>query len=116
MDLIVCFDASASPIRNIQRIGRTGRHKAGRVIYILSQGREVDNYYKNKEVAVSRAAASACYSVSLSIRLQIISRAVSRCCCSCFLLLSASSQGPVSLLQQSACVTFIVSKHTCTSL
>lgn len=60
VDLIVCFDASASPIRNIQRIGRTGRHKAGRVIYILSQGREVDNYYKNKEVAVSRAAASAC--------------------------------------------------------
>ena len=50
VDLIVCFDASASPIRNIQRIGRTGRHRAGRVLYILAQGKEMDNYHRNKEV------------------------------------------------------------------
>ena len=46
----MCFDASASPIRNIQRIGRTGRHRAGRVVYILAQGKEMDNYHRNKEV------------------------------------------------------------------
>lgn len=48
----MCFDASASPIRNIQRIGRTGRHRAGRVLYILAQGKEMDNYHRNKEVCL----------------------------------------------------------------
>ncbi|KAL0018444.1 hypothetical protein WJX77_010041 [Trebouxia sp. C0004] len=46
VDLIVCFDSDASPIRNIQRMGRTGRHKAGRVVYIMSQGKEEDSYRK----------------------------------------------------------------------
>ena len=50
MDLIICFDASASPIRNIQRIGRTGRHRAGRVLYILAAGKEMDNYFRNQQV------------------------------------------------------------------
>ena len=49
VDLIVCFDASASPVRNTQRIGRTGRHKDGRVVYILSEGKERDNYDKNMQ-------------------------------------------------------------------
>ncbi|KAK9817873.1 hypothetical protein WJX72_003494 [[Myrmecia] bisecta] len=47
VDLILCFDASASPIRNIQRMGRTGRHKEGRVVYILAGGKEEDNYRRN---------------------------------------------------------------------
>ena len=51
VDLIICFDASASPIRNIQRIGRTGRHRAGRVLYILAAGKEMDNYARNQEAS-----------------------------------------------------------------
>lgn len=50
MDLIVCFDSDASPIRNIQRMGRTGRHKPGRVVYIMSQGKEEESYRKGLQV------------------------------------------------------------------
>lgn len=42
VDLIVCYDACASPTRNIQRMGRTGRHRPGRVVYILHKGAEID--------------------------------------------------------------------------
>lgn len=51
VDLIVCFDSDASPIRNIQRMGRTGRHKPGRVVYIMSQGKEEDSYRKGLQVS-----------------------------------------------------------------
>lgn len=50
VDLIVCYDASASPIRNIQRMGRTGRHRQGRVVCILAAGVEQQNYHKNLAV------------------------------------------------------------------
>ena len=40
VDLIVCFDAHKSPVRLIQRMGRTGRKRQGRIIVIVSQGRE----------------------------------------------------------------------------
>ncbi|GAX72692.1 hypothetical protein CEUSTIGMA_g148.t1 [Chlamydomonas eustigma] len=49
VDLIVCCDSNASPTRNIQRMGRTGRHKDGRVVYILSAGREVAGYHTGLE-------------------------------------------------------------------
>lgn len=52
VDLIVCFDSDASPIRNIQRMGRTGRHKPGRVVYIMSQGKEEDSYRKGLQVSL----------------------------------------------------------------
>ena len=52
VDLIVCFDSDASPIRNIQRMGRTGRHKPGRVIYIMSQGKEEESYKKGVQVSL----------------------------------------------------------------
>lgn len=45
VDLIICFDATASPTRAVQRHGRTGRHKEGRVIYIVSSGKEEEHYY-----------------------------------------------------------------------
>ena len=51
VDLIVCYDASASPIRNIQRMGRTGRHRQGRVVCILAAGTEEQNYHKNLAVS-----------------------------------------------------------------
>jgi hypothetical protein len=43
VDLCVCFDTGSSPVRNIQRSGRTGRHKQGRVIYIMTD-KERDKY------------------------------------------------------------------------
>lgn len=36
VDLVVCFDANVSPLRMIQRMGRTGRKHEGRVdIHLL---------------------------------------------------------------------------------
>ncbi|ETE64157.1 Fanconi anemia group M protein, partial [Ophiophagus hannah] len=40
VDLIICFDAQKSPIRLVQRMGRTGRKRQGRIVVILSEGRE----------------------------------------------------------------------------
>lgn len=36
VDLILCYDASASPTRQNQRMGRTARHREGQVVYVLS--------------------------------------------------------------------------------
>lgn len=35
VDLVVCFDANVSPLRMIQRMGRTGRKSKGRVDILL---------------------------------------------------------------------------------
>lgn len=50
VDMIVCYDASASPGRNIQRMGRTGRHGNGRVVYILAAGKESNKYRTSLQV------------------------------------------------------------------
>jgi hypothetical protein len=47
VDLIVCWD-SAPPSRLRQRSGRTGRHRPGRVVHLLLEGRELDAYHSNK--------------------------------------------------------------------
>ena len=49
VDLIVCYDASASPIRMLQRIGRTGRKRVGRVVLLLMSGKEEKDYAKAQE-------------------------------------------------------------------
>ncbi|KAL5332773.1 hypothetical protein BJX70DRAFT_383034 [Aspergillus crustosus] len=49
VDLIVCYDASASPIRMLQRMGRTGRKRAGNIALLLMQGKEEENYIKAKD-------------------------------------------------------------------
>lgn len=49
VDLIICYDASASPTRMLQRMGRTGRKRAGRVVLLLMKGKEEDNYAKSKD-------------------------------------------------------------------
>ncbi|KAI1845683.1 hypothetical protein JX266_008294 [Neoarthrinium moseri] len=49
VDLIICYDASASPIRMLQRMGRTGRKRAGRVVLLLMRGKEEGNYAKSKD-------------------------------------------------------------------
>ena len=36
VDLVICFDANISPLRMIQRMGRTGRKHDGRVDILLS--------------------------------------------------------------------------------
>lgn len=40
VDLIVCFDAHKSPIRLVQRIGRTGRQREGRIVMLVTEGKE----------------------------------------------------------------------------
>lgn len=36
VDLIICYDTTSSPIKNIQRMGRTGRKRDGQVILLFS--------------------------------------------------------------------------------
>lgn len=40
VDLIICYDTSSSALKNIQRIGRTGRKRDGHVIYLMTEGVE----------------------------------------------------------------------------
>jgi ATP-dependent DNA helicase MPH1 len=49
VDLIVCYDSSASPIRMLQRMGRTGRKRAGKITLLLMKGKEEDNFTKAKD-------------------------------------------------------------------
>lgn len=49
VDLIVCYDASASPIRMLQRMGRTGRKRAGNITLLLMKGREEEQFRKAKD-------------------------------------------------------------------
>ncbi|KAL7456676.1 hypothetical protein ACHAWC_008166 [Mediolabrus comicus] len=44
VDLIVNFDILKSAIRSIQRVGRTGRKRNGRVIFLVSEGQEERSY------------------------------------------------------------------------
>jgi ATP-dependent DNA helicase MPH1 len=49
VDLIVCYDASASPIRMLQRMGRTGRKRAGNIVLLLMRGKEEESFTKAKD-------------------------------------------------------------------
>lgn len=49
VDLIVCYDASSSPIRMLQRIGRTGRKRLGRVVLLLMKDKEERDYAKAQD-------------------------------------------------------------------
>ncbi|MCJ1252677.1 3'-5' DNA helicase [Lignoscripta atroalba] len=49
VDLIVCYDASASPIRMLQRMGRTGRKRAGNIVVTLMKGKEENNFLQAKD-------------------------------------------------------------------
>ena len=44
VDLIVCYDASGSPIRMLQRMGRTGRKRAGNIVLLLMRGKEEESF------------------------------------------------------------------------
>ncbi|EUC53826.1 fanconi anemia complementation group M protein [Rhizoctonia solani AG-3 Rhs1AP] len=49
IDLIVCYDAQKAPVRMLQRVGRTGRKREGRVVVLLAEIREERNWDKAKE-------------------------------------------------------------------
>ncbi|ETP49934.1 hypothetical protein F442_04642 [Phytophthora nicotianae P10297] len=57
VDLIVSFDALTSPVRMIQRMGRTGRKRVGRVIILVTEGDEQKKLARSVSAAktVSRA-------------------------------------------------------------
>ncbi|KAE9018831.1 Fanconi anemia group M protein [Phytophthora rubi] len=57
VDLIVSFDALTSPVRMIQRMGRTGRKRVGRVIILVTEGDEQKKLKRSASAAktVSRA-------------------------------------------------------------
>ncbi|EGX92108.1 helicase C-terminal domain protein [Cordyceps militaris CM01] len=49
VDLIVCYDSSSSPIRMLQRMGRTGRKRAGNIVLLLMRGKEEEQFAKSKD-------------------------------------------------------------------
>ncbi|GAB4844800.1 hypothetical protein Ancab_038187 [Ancistrocladus abbreviatus] len=48
VDLVICFDANISPLRMIQRMGRTGRKHDGRVVVLACQGTELKGYMRKQ--------------------------------------------------------------------
>ena len=46
VDLIVNYDVTSSPIRTVQRAGRTGRQRDGRVVCLVAEGDEQKKYEK----------------------------------------------------------------------
>lgn len=40
VDMIICYDMHKSPVRLVQRCGRTGRKRDGRVVMLMTEGRE----------------------------------------------------------------------------
>ncbi|KAI6045135.1 hypothetical protein EDC04DRAFT_2638648 [Pisolithus marmoratus] len=49
VDMIVCYDAQKTPIRMLQRVGRTGRKRDGYVHVLLAEIREELNWDKAKD-------------------------------------------------------------------
>ena len=57
VDLIINYDVIRSPIRTIQRAGRTGRKRDGRVISLISEGQEEETH--KKRITAERTLVSA---------------------------------------------------------
>ncbi|KAF2468267.1 P-loop containing nucleoside triphosphate hydrolase protein [Lindgomyces ingoldianus] len=49
VDLIICYDSKASPIRMLQRMGRTGRKREGKIILLQMKGKEENDAMKAKD-------------------------------------------------------------------
>ncbi|XP_074371460.1 LOW QUALITY PROTEIN: DEAD-box ATP-dependent RNA helicase FANCM-like [Apium graveolens] len=49
VDLVLCFDANVSPLRMVQRMGRTGRNHAGRVVVLACEGPEYNGYLRKQK-------------------------------------------------------------------
>ncbi|KAK4256250.1 hypothetical protein QN277_009138 [Acacia crassicarpa] len=56
VDLVVAFDANISPLRMIQRMGRTGRKHDGQVVVLACEGTELKGYLRKqaKSKAISK--------------------------------------------------------------
>ncbi|KAF8026680.1 hypothetical protein BT93_F3222 [Corymbia citriodora subsp. variegata] len=48
VDLVICFDANVSPLRMVQRMGRTGRKHDGRVVVLACEGSEMKGYRRKQ--------------------------------------------------------------------
>lgn len=48
VDMIICYDNGFSPIRMIQRMGRTGRKRDGNILIMVMEGKENSEYEKKK--------------------------------------------------------------------
>ena len=40
VDMIICYDVHKSPVRLVQRCGRTGRKRNGRIVMLMTEGKE----------------------------------------------------------------------------
>lgn len=49
VDLIICYETGFSPIRMVQRMGRTGRKRMGSVIVLVTEGKEQAAFKKSME-------------------------------------------------------------------
>ncbi|KAF2230766.1 P-loop containing nucleoside triphosphate hydrolase protein, partial [Viridothelium virens] len=49
VDLIICYDSSSSPIRMLQRMGRTGRKRQGNIVLLLMRGKEENSFNQAKD-------------------------------------------------------------------
>lgn len=49
VDMIICYDSKASPLRMLQRMGRTGRKRAGKVVLLQMEGKEENDWLKAKD-------------------------------------------------------------------
>lgn len=49
VDLIVCYDSKSSPLRMLQRMGRTGRKRSGKVVMLQMSGKEENDWQKAKD-------------------------------------------------------------------
>jgi Fanconi anemia group M protein len=47
-DLIILYDNTGSPVRLVQRVGRTGRKRQGKCVALLMEGFEANQYERTK--------------------------------------------------------------------
>ena len=67
VDLIICFDAAKSPVRLVQRMGRTGRRRSGRIVVLIAAGKEEGIYNKSQssKKSIDRAIGEGCKKIKL---------------------------------------------------
>ncbi|EPQ27508.1 uncharacterized protein PFL1_05046 [Pseudozyma flocculosa PF-1] len=49
VDLTVCYEAVKDSVRMLQRVGRTGRKRDGKIVVLMSEGREELNWQQSKD-------------------------------------------------------------------
>ncbi|PWN40696.1 P-loop containing nucleoside triphosphate hydrolase protein [Ceraceosorus guamensis] len=49
VDLIVCYEAVKDSVRMLQRVGRTGRKRDGKIVVLMSEGREEKLWAQSKD-------------------------------------------------------------------